>query len=170
MGLKLLFVGVNPGLGSAAVGAPFANRSNRFWRALLGAGLVDHLIDTSGGWTDADREHLRRRGIEITALVARATAAAAELDDRELIEGVAGLEEEVTRLEPTVVAFLGVTAFRTAFDRPRAVLGRQPDPIAGRPLWIVPNPSGRNAHASLETLIATYREVGEAAGIEPYGS
>jgi double-stranded uracil-DNA glycosylase len=168
--VKLLFVGVNPGLRTAAVGAPFANRSNRFWRALLGAGLVDRLIDTSEGFDAVDQEHLDRRGIGIIALVARPTARADELDDRELTEGVVALEARVAELDPRVVAFLGVTAYRIAFDRPHAGLGRQPEAIAGRPLWIVPNPSGRNAHAGLPALVAAYREVGVAAGIEPYPS
>jgi double-stranded uracil-DNA glycosylase len=167
-GVKLLFVGVNPGLRTVAVQAHFAFRGNRFFPALLRAGIVDRLIDASSGLAEADREHLFERGVGITSLVPGATARADELDDEELVAGAAALEAKVARLGPVLVAILGVTAYRVAFARPRAGLGRQPESIAARQLCVVPNPSGRNAHAPLPTLAAAYREAAVAAGIVPY--
>jgi TDG/mug DNA glycosylase family protein len=98
-------------------------------------------------------------------LVARATASADELGPAELIEGARALAERVRRFRPRAVAILGVTAYRTAFQSPRASLGRQPADLGDSQLWVVPNPSGRNAHASLDVLAAAYREVALAAGV-----
>ena len=164
-GVRLLFVGINPGLRSVAVQGHFAPRGNRFYPALLRAGLTDHLIDASAGLAPADRDYLLRRGVGITSLVARATASAGELDPAELAEGARRLGETVSRFRPRAVAILGVTAYRTAFGAPRAGLGRQPGDLHGAQLWVVPNPSGRNAHAPLDALAAAYREVALAAGI-----
>ena len=164
-GVRLLFVGINPGLRSVAVQGHFAPRGNRFYPALLRAGITNHLIDASAGLTAADRAHLLDRGIGITSLVARATASADELGPAELTEGARALAGRVRRFRPRVVAILGVTAYRTAFGSPRAVLGRQPADLAGSHVWVVPNPSGRNAHASLDVLAAAYREVALAAGV-----
>jgi TDG/mug DNA glycosylase family protein len=133
-GVRLLFVGVNPGLRSAAVQAQFAFRGNRFYRALREAGIVDRLIDASDGFRDEDQAHLIGRGVGITSLVPRATARADELDRDELIAGARALAIKVGRLRPTVVTILGVTAYRVAFARPHAVVGRQPESIAGRML------------------------------------
>jgi TDG/mug DNA glycosylase family protein len=167
-GVKLLFVGVNPGLRTVAMQAQFAFRGNRFYPALFRAGIVDRLIDASAGLGEADRDHLLERGVGITSLVEGATARADELDDEELVAGASALEAKVALLQPAVTAILGVTAYRIAFARPRAGLGHQPEPIAGRQLWVVPNPSGRNAHAPLPILATTYREAAVAAGIVPY--
>jgi double-stranded uracil-DNA glycosylase len=164
-GVRLLFVGINPGLRSVAVQGHFAPRGNRFYPALLRAGITGHLIDASGGLTGADRAHLLDQGVGITSLVARATASADELGPAELTEGVKSLTNTVRRFRPRVVAILGITAYRTAFGMPRATLGRQPDDLEGAQLWVVPNPSGRNAHASRDALAAAYREVALAAGI-----
>jgi len=164
-GVKLLFVGINPGLRTAAMQAHFAFRGNRFYPALFRAGIVDRLIDASAGLGEADREHLLDRGVGITSLVAGATARADELEDEQLIAGAAALEAKVALLRPRVTAILGVTAYRIAFARPHASLGLQPEPIAGHQLWVVPNPSGRNAHAPLPVLATTYREAAVAAGI-----
>jgi TDG/mug DNA glycosylase family protein len=166
-GVKLLFTGINPGLRSVAVQGHFAPRGNRFYPALLRAGITGHLVDASAGLTDADRAYLLGRGIGITSLVARATASADELGPAELTEGTRRLTATVRRFRPQVVAILGITAYRTAFARPRATTGRQPEDLAGAQLWVVPNPSGRNAHAPLDTLAAAYREVALAAGITP---
>jgi double-stranded uracil-DNA glycosylase len=165
-GVRLLFVGINPGLRSVAVQGHFAPRGNRFYPALLRAGITDHLIDASAGLTASDRDYLLGRGVGITSLVERATASAAELGPAELAEGARALAGRVRRFGPRVVAILGVTAYRTAFGNPRAVLGRQPEELNGAQLWVVPNPSGRNAHAPLDTLAAAYREVALAAGID----
>jgi double-stranded uracil-DNA glycosylase len=164
-GVRLLFVGINPGLLSVAVQGHFAPRGNRFYPALLGAGITDYLIDASAGLSADDQAYLLDRGIGITSLVARATASADELGPRELVQGARDLTGRVRRFSPRVVAMLGITAYRTAFESPRAVLGRQPADLAGSQLWVVPNPSGRNAHASREVLAAAYREVALAAGV-----
>jgi double-stranded uracil-DNA glycosylase len=163
--VRLLFAGINPGLRSVAVQGHFAPRGNRFYPALLRAGITDHLIDASAGLAPADRAYLLGRGIGITSLVARATASADELGPGELIEGTKRLTATVSRFRPWVVAMLGITAYRTAFGMPRATLGRQLDDLEGAQLWVVPNPSGRNAHAPLDTLAAAYREAALAAGI-----
>ncbi len=168
-GVRLLFVGINPGLRSVAVQGHFAPRGNRFYPALLRAGITDHLIDASAGLAASDRAHLLDRGVGITSLVARATASAAELSHAALTAGARAQAGRVGRFRPRVVAVLGVTAYRTAFGSPRAVLGRQPGNLAGSQVWVVPNPSGRNAHASLDVLAAAYREVALAAGVPRAG-
>jgi TDG/mug DNA glycosylase family protein len=166
-GVRLLFVGVNPGLRSAAVQAQFAFRGNRFYRALQGAGIVDRPIDASDGFRDKDKAHLIERGVGITSLVPRATARADELDRDELVAGARALEAKVDRLHPAVVAILGVTAYRVAFARPSAAVGQQPESIAGQTLWIVPNPSGRNAHAHLTGASRRLSRCGRGRGNRP---
>ena len=168
-GVRLLFVGINPGLRSVAVQGHFAPRGNRFYPALLRAGITDHLIDASAGLTPADRDYLLRRGVGITSLVERATASADELGPAELADGARALGEKIARFRPRVVAILGVTAYRTAFAAPRAVLGRQPEDLHGSQLWVVPNPSGLNAHESVASLAAAYAEPARAAGVLPVG-
>jgi TDG/mug DNA glycosylase family protein len=163
--VRLLFVGINPGLRSAAVQSHFAPRGNRFYPALLRAGVVDHLIDASMGMSVSDRDDLVGRGIGITNLVRRASARADELGPDELAEGGRALVDQARRWKPKAVAILGITAYKMAFHRPRAVPGRQPTDLGGSALWVVPNPSGRNAHASLDQLAAAYREVALAAGL-----
>ena len=163
--VRLLFVGINPGLRSVAVQAHFAPRGNRFYPALFRAGITDHLIDASSGFAIADREYLLHRGIGITSLVERATASAAELTVDELVKGTQKLSKVVAEFSPRVVAVLGITAYRTAFTDPAAKLGKQPTPYPASELWVVPNPSGRNAHASLAGLAAAYGEAARAAGI-----
>jgi double-stranded uracil-DNA glycosylase len=162
---RLLFVGINPGLLTAAVQAHFGRRGNRFYPALFRAGIVDHLIDASAGFAAEDRALLLDRGIGITNLVAGATARASELTPAELVAGAGNLERLAARVKPAVVAILGITAYRAAFGRPQAGVGRQRQGIAGAQLWVVPNPSGLNAHASLADLAVAYREVALAAGV-----
>ncbi len=164
-GLKLLFVGINPGLWTAATSTHFAHPGNRFYPALLLAGVIDRQIDRSGGMTAADHEHLISRGIGISNLVRRATAKASELSATELREGSLELAQLVRLRRPAVVAVAGITAYRTAFVRPRAVMGLQPDPFEDAQLWVVPNPSGLNAHETTETLAAAYRAPAVAAGV-----
>lgn len=163
----LLFVGINPSLWSAAVGAHFARPGNRFWPALRAAGILDRPVDLSAGMTAADQGYLIARGIAISNLVPRATARADELDREELRAGAARLTETVRRYRPPVVAVLGVTAYRTAFAQPRARVGRQPGTLAGAQLWVVPNPSGLNAHETVPSLARAYAEVARAAGLLP---
>ncbi len=165
-GLRLLLVGINPGLWSAAAAAPFARRGNRFYPALHRAGIVDRTIDASAGLEPGDAQHLLDRGLGVTNIVDRATARADELAPAELREGVVLLEAKVTDLAPKVVAILGITAYRTAFSEPKAALGRQDRTIAGAEVWALPNPSGLNAHHQVESLAAWYRAAAEAAGLE----
>lgn len=164
-GLKLLFVGINPGLWTAATQTHFAHPGNRFYPALRLAGIIDRDLDRAEGMTDDDRAHLLDCGIGISNLVNRATTRADELSAVELREGPARLEALVQQWAPKVVAVAGVTAFRTAFSRPRARLGRQPDDLAGAELWVVPNPSGLNAHETITSLAAAYAEPARAAGV-----
>jgi double-stranded uracil-DNA glycosylase len=164
-GLKLLFVGINPGLWTAATSTHFAHPGNRFYPALLRAGVIDRLIDRGVGMTDDDRRYLVERGIGITNLVARATPRAAEISAEELRAGGIRLETFVAQHDPRLVAVAGVTAYRTAFDEPRAVLGRQPQSLGTAELWAVPNPSGLNAHETIDSLANWYRQVAVAAGI-----
>jgi TDG/mug DNA glycosylase family protein len=166
--VRLLIVGINPGLRTVAVQAHFGGGSNRFYPALYRAGIVDRRINATAGFTPADLAHLKERGIGITSLVPRASARADELDTAELLEGALLLEEKVRAIRPGAVAMLGITAYRAAFQRPKAVAGLQPDTIAGVPLWVVPNPSGLNAHSSVDDLAAAYREAAIAAGVDVY--
>ena len=166
-GVRLLFVGINPGLWTAAVGSHFARRGNRFYPALFAAGLVDRLIDASAGYRPEDHRHLLDQGIGITNLVARATARADELTEAELVAGARALTATVGRWQPAVVAIAGITAYRTAFGARTAAVGRQPVDLAGAQLWVVPNPSGLNAHDTVTSLAAAYRQVGVAAGSVP---
>lgn len=165
--VRLLIVGVNPGLWTAAVNAPFARPGNRFWPSLHRAGLTDELVDASRGLSSADEQQLLGRGIALTNLVGRATARADELLASELRAGGERIVERVSAMRPEVVAVAGITAFRTAFGRPKSVLGRQDaSAIDGWPegvaLWVVPQPSGLNAHETIDTLAAKWREVWES--------
>ena len=163
--LKLLFVGINPGLWTAATQTHFAHPVNRFYPALLLAGIIERPIDPAAGMTDADREHLTSRGIGITNVVHRATARADELSDDELRAGGEQLVALVERLRPRVVALAGITAYRTAFGRRKATLGRQEETLGGAELWVVPNPSGLNAHETVASLATAYAAAARAAGV-----
>lgn len=164
-GLRLLFVGINPGLWSAATATHFARPGNRFYPALAAAGITDRLIRAGEGMTEDDRSHLISRGVGITNVVSRASARADELDREELQEGALRLADKVAVLGPRVVAVAGITAYRVGFGRPKAQLGRQPQTIGGAELWAVPNPSGLNAHQTVATLAAAYRQPALAAGV-----
>jgi TDG/mug DNA glycosylase family protein len=165
-GTRLLFVGFNPGLRSVAVQAPFSLRSNRFWSTLYRAGILDHVVDASQGMDAADHAHIIARGVGLTSLVRRATARADELTPAELVAGAHELERRVAAAPPRVVAILGITAYRIAFGVKDALPGEQPATIAGLPIWVVPNPSGLNAHATPAGLATAYRAAAVAAGIE----
>lgn len=162
---RLVIVGINPGLWTAATRTHFAHPSNRFYPALHRAGLTDRELDRVAGLSDLDRQHLVDRGIAITNVVARATARASELTTAELRAGAVELAERVAAWGPAVVAVAGVTAYRSALRRPRAVLGEQEEALGGARCWVVPNPSGLNAHETVDSLADWYRRVGEAAGI-----
>lgn len=164
-GLRLLFVGINPGLWTAATQTHFAHPGNRFYPALFEAGVIEREIDRGGGMSDADRDHLIERGIGITNIVRRTTARASELTGDELRAGGEQLRAFVAEHRPCVVAVAGITAYRTAFRAPKAVMGEQPTELAGARLWVVPNPSGLNAHETTASLATAYREPAVAAGV-----
>jgi TDG/mug DNA glycosylase family protein len=156
-GLRVLFVGINPGVYSAAVGHHFARPGNRFWPALFRSGLTPRLFAP-------DEDHaLLDRGLGITNFVARTTARAAELEPEELQAGARELTEKVAAYAPRKVAVLGITAYRVAFERPRAKLGKQPERIAGSELWVLPNPSGLNAHHQLDALATLFAQLQPAS-------
>lgn len=165
-GVELVFAGINPGLRSAAMQASFANRGNRFFPALHLAGITDHVIDSSAGFSSGDLSQLAERRVGLTTLVNYATAKASELTDAQLISGRTRLEQTAERYRPRVIALLGVTAYRIAFAEPHAVPGRQDRMLGASTVWVVPSPSGLNAHYSLAQLATAYREVAVAAGIE----
>lgn len=163
--LRLLFVGINPGLWTAATQTHFAHPVNRFYPALLAAGILEQRVDPSAGMSDSQRAALVGCGIGITNLVRRATARADELTKAELLDGRGRLEAFVVEHRPRVVAVLGVTAYRSAFGIPKASPGRQPDPLGPAELWVVPNPSGLNAHETIASLAVAYAEPARAAGL-----
>lgn len=165
--VRLLFVGINPGLWTAATQTHFARPGNRFYPALLRAGILERAVDPSAGMTEDDRDHLLSRGVGITNLVPRATARADELTAEELRAGGERLRATVRRVRPEVVAVAGITAYRSAFGVRSARTGRQPEPFEGAALWVVPNPSGLNAHESVDSLAAAYAEPARAAGVLP---
>jgi TDG/mug DNA glycosylase family protein len=151
--LRILFVGINPGLWSGATGHHFARPGNRFWRALHEAGLTPVLL------TPDKQRDLLSYGLGVTNLVSRTTATAAELSADELRAGGRRLTDKVARFRPETVAFLGVSTYRMAFDRPKASIGRQAERLAGSEVWVLPNPSGLNAHYQLPELAAAYAEL-----------
>ena len=151
-GLRVLFVGINPSLLSAQLGHHFARPGNRFWPALHASGWTPRLL------SPAQDAELPAFGIGVTNIAARATRAAAEVDAAELAAGAAVLEQTVARHRPRLVAVLGLTAYRTAFARPKAVIGLQDAPIGGRPVWVLPNPSGLNAHFKPADFARLYAE------------
>ncbi|TMB02000.1 MAG: G/U mismatch-specific DNA glycosylase [Deltaproteobacteria bacterium] len=154
--LKVLFCGINPSLYSGAVGHHFARPGNRFWKTLHRAGFTRRQL------SPFEERELLQSGLGITNLVSRATAGAAELSERELRAGARRVRRIVRRFRPAVVAFLGVGAFRAAFGRPRATVGPQPERICGARVWVLPNPSGLNAHYQLAELAAEFGKLKQA--------
>jgi TDG/mug DNA glycosylase family protein len=151
-GLRVLFVGINPSLRSAEVGHHFARPGNRFWPALHAAGFTPRRLRP-----DEDHE-LHAHGVGVTNLAFRPTRSAAEISRHELREGAVELESTVREHQPRLVAIVGLVAYRTAFDRPQAVMGLQPVEIGGRPVWVLPNPSGLNAHYKPADFARLYAE------------
>jgi double-stranded uracil-DNA glycosylase len=151
--LHVLFVGINPGLYSAATGWHFARPGNRFWPALHLSGFTDRQL------RPAEQEELTGNGLGITNIAPRATAQAAELTSAELVDGAARLRALAETHRPGFVAILGVTAYRVAFARPRAAVGPQDDPLGPARLWILPNPSGLNAHWPLPAIAKAFAEL-----------
>ncbi len=153
---RVLFCGINPGLYSAATGWHFARPGNRFWPALHLSGF------TPRRFAPSEQDLLPGLGLGITNLVERATAQAAELSGAELKAGREHLADLADRHRPRIIAIAGVTAYRTAFGQPGAAAGPQPDSLGPARLWVVPNPSGLNAHATLPSLAADLRKLLEA--------
>jgi double-stranded uracil-DNA glycosylase len=163
-GLRVLFVGINPSLRSAEVGHHFARPGNRFWPTLHAAGFTPRRLRPQ------DDHELPAHGVGVTNIAARPTRDAAQLTRAELLAGAAELEDTVRRHAPLLVAVVGLTAYRTAFARPRATMGLQADMIGGRPVWVLPNPSGLNAHykpADFARLYAEARAYAETPGPAP---
>ncbi len=154
--LKVLFCGINPGLYSAATAHHFARPGNRFWPALHAGGFTLRVLKP---WED---EEMLRLGYGITNVVERASLSAAELTPDEIIEGGRRLAGKVHHYRPRCLAVLGITAYRTAFNRPKAVLGLQPDSIGDALVWVLPNPSGLNAHYHPKDLARLFKELREA--------
>lgn len=162
-GLRLVFCGINPGLWSAAAGYHFARPGNRFWKALHGAGFTDRLLAPS------EQDQLLGLGIGITNLVDRATAMAGALSLREMREGASRLEAKLVPLQPGWVAFVGMQAYRAAFARPKATLGRQEGRLAGARVWLLPNPSGAQARYQLPDLIVAFGQLRAAVETDSVG-
>lgn len=161
----MLFVGINPGLWTAATQTHFAHPGNRFYPALRLAGIIDRDLDRGEPMTDQDRAYLVGRGIGITNLVNRATARADELSPAELRAGRTRLEAFVAQHQPVVVAVAGLTAYRAAFADPKARAGEQADRLFGSRVWVVPNPSGLNAHETIGSLAQAYAEPARVAEV-----
>ncbi len=149
----MLFCGINPGLYSGATGYHFARPGNRFWPALHASGFTPRRFDPS------EQDELLDLGLGITNVVNRATARADELTDDELLAGGVRLAAKVADYRPRWLAVVGITAFRTAFDRPKATVGRQPDPLGETRVWVLPNPSGLNAHWTPTTLAEAFADL-----------
>jgi TDG/mug DNA glycosylase family protein len=156
-GLAVLFCGINPGLYTAATGHHFARPGNRFWPTLHAAGFTDRELHPS------EERELLALGYGITNVVPRTTATAVELSDEEIVAGGKALAEKVLRFRPRVLAVLGVTAYRTAFGHPRAALGLQPEGIGETAVWVLPNPSGLNAHYQRGALAELFRSLHDYA-------
>ncbi len=155
-GLRVLFCGINPGLYTAVVGHHFARPGNRFWPTLYAAGFTPRLLQPH------EERLLLDYGYGITNLVARASVGADELTPAELAAGGKRLAAKVKRYRPRCLAVLGVGAYRSAFGRPKAPLGRQDERLGEALVWVLPNPSGLNAHYQREDLARLFAELRQA--------
>jgi TDG/mug DNA glycosylase family protein len=160
-GLSVLFCGINPGLYTAAVGHHFARPGNRFWPALSAAGFTEQLL------SPFDEHKLLKRGYGVTNVVMRATATADQLSREELQAGGKLLTAKVQRYKPAFLAILGLGAYRTAWNEPKAVIGRQEQTIGETAIWVLPNPSGLNAHYQANDLARLFRELRAAIDSAP---
>ena len=149
--LKVLFCGINPGLYTAAIGHHFGRPGNRFWPALFAAGFTPRLL------SPFEEQELLALGYGITNMVDRATAAAEELTPEDYLQGGKRLVKKVERYRPRVLAILGVGAYRTAFGRKNAKVGRQDERVADTEVWVLPNPSGLNAHFQKPEMMNVFR-------------
>ena len=154
--LKVLFCGINPGIWSGATGFHFAKPGNRFWKTIFLAGFTDRLLHPS------EENELLENGYGITSFCKRTTATAAELSNEEIVQGGKNLIVKIERYKPQFLAVLGIGVFRTAFSQPKAKLGLQPEKIGATRIWLLPNPSGLNAHYQLNDLARLYGELKQA--------
>jgi double-stranded uracil-DNA glycosylase len=155
--LAVLFCGINPGLVTALTGHHFGRPGNRFWPVLHLAGFTPRRL------LPAEQGELPALGLGITNMAPRATARADELSTEELVDGGVRLRALVERVRPRWLAVVGIGAYRTAFDAPKSRLGPQPEPLAGAHVWVLPNPSGLNAHYRLDDLAAQFAALREEA-------
>jgi len=155
-GLAVLLCGINPGLYTAAIGHHFGRPGNRFWPALFTGGFTPRLFDPS------EERELLPLGFGITNVVARATATADELTAQEVVAGGRVLRERVIEFAPRFLAVLGIGAYRVSFGRPKAIIGPQDEPIGETRVWVLPNPSGLNAHYQAKDLARVFRELRDA--------
>lgn len=155
--LKILFCGINSGLYSAATGYHFARPGNRFWKAIHLAGFTERQLDPS------EEHELLGLGYGITGFCKRATATASELSKQELIDGGKKLVKRVETYRPRILAVLAMTAYRTAFNKPKAVLGQQPETFGDAKIWLLPNPSGLNANYQLPDFVRLFSELKAAS-------
>jgi len=154
--LKVLFCGINPGIWSGATGFHFAKPGNRFWKVLHLAGFTERLLHPS------EEHELLENGCGITSFVKRTTARANELTPEEFVAGGRTLVKKIEKYQPRNLAVLGIGAYRAAFKQPKAKLGLQKEKIGGASVWLLPNPSGLNAHYQVDDLAALFREVRQA--------
>jgi TDG/mug DNA glycosylase family protein len=154
--LKVLFCGINPGLYTAAIGHHFGRPGNRFWPALHAAGFTPRVL------SPFEERELLPLGYGITNVVQRATAAADELTPQEFVAGANELEAKVQQYKPRVLAVLGVGAYRAGFGRPKAQVGPQQEHIGETSIWVLPNPSGLNAHYQADSIAEVFRRLREA--------
>lgn len=154
-GLQVLFVGINPSLYSGATGFHFARPGNRFWPAIHRAGFTPRVLHPS------ENAVLLEHGCGVTNIVNFATTAATDLTAEQLREGAEELRRKISRFRPRNVAFLGISAYRTAFGVKKASIGEQPESIGESRLWVLPNPSGLNAHYRLDDLADLYSQLRE---------
>jgi double-stranded uracil-DNA glycosylase len=159
-GLNVVFCGINPSLYSAAVGHHFARPGNRFWQALYDSGFTDRLL------SPFEDGVLPSLGLGLTNIVARATSGEQELSGEELLAGRAVLAEKMMRWNPKILAILGVGAYRTAFNQPKARVGPQDRRLGSTPVWVLPNPSGLNAHYQPAGIAACLTELREALAVD----
>jgi len=161
-GLRVLFVGINPGLRSAAVGHHFAGHSNRFWKLLFESRLVDEPLTYREDW------RLPQWGLGLTNIISRTSAGIDVLDQAEYRSGLVALERKIRRYQPRTIALLGVTIFRVLFPQQGGSSALDPGPtkarLAGVPVFLLPNPSGRNAHYSYQTMLTAFRRLRKEAG------
>lgn len=161
-GLHVLFVGINPGLRSAAVGHHFAGHSNRFWKLLFESRLVDEPLTYREDW------RLPQWGLGLTNIISRTTAGIDALDQAEYRSGLVALERKIRRYQPRTIALLGVTIFRVLFPQQGGSSALDPGPtkarLGGVPVFLLPNPSGRNAHYSYQTMLTAFRRLRKEAG------